>query len=444
MLTATMIYPSCKKEVLQNDITGFFSKKAKEGFLEAKHPNLGTVFVDTTKILNEAHIDNEDKVINLAQHRLMHQILNSTEKRSILKFAVKEAKASNSNTISWNELIKKFPNLGEQSPQSYSSSCTYAHNGYLYEPELFLANADWANENLEEILSDGIEIEDDYENENHDLILGYLSSDSAQNSPIIIGDSSYKAITNPILVMSLSYCGIDSSANLALKPNVNMNGSTVDRDGSKLSNPRNASGTSSYEYRINHRYDQSNYSEWCMVFFEAKPNGQNPAQLSIGSRNLAKVHKNDIGKDLSKWIHWTTLEPLGNCSSTSEIEFFGFGYNTYEHDWYQSKKDLGSSKMRIIGVQLLAKYSFPPSFIVDQRPLSVEVVSSGDGAFGGKRKYLDEWYSFHPHFAHTPGQDLNYTRIPYFQDQCWGNSYWKHTQEFQENKGYISFWKIVN
>jgi hypothetical protein len=432
---------------LQEDITNkidldFSSLEHKKGYLKCTYPFYDEIYLDTAGILTFAHRDEIDKQINLSQHRLMNLIQKSANRNKILHFALLECSKHPNNIVLWKDLVASFPELTIQTSSFTGDGCIYEYEGYSYEPEIFLANAEWVNLNLAPILSDGISFADDVANQNHDLIIGFYENNS---TPIVMGESSFLNITNPVMVMSLSVCGPTNTHNTGTADAiVNEGDKNYGKEHLPQAMQRNSPGTASFEFRLNHRFESNSHSEWHLVYFENKANGPNPSTLKIGHERLANVHKDDIGKDLSKWIFWTPLMPLGVCPPAGPLpETFGFGYNTYECDRFQSKKDLGQTQMGVVGAQSCV-YNFPPSFIQDGRPIAVNVVSSGLGAYGGNRKFFTDWYSFGPDIAPAPGSQamLNYMRIPYFFDQCWGEGYWKHTQQFQDNRGYVSFWRV--
>lgn len=443
-LLPVVFFVACKKDISNKIDLDFMSLEHKPGHLKCTYPFYDVIYLDTVGILLSAHQDEIDKQINLSQHRLMNLIQKSANRNEILHFAAVECSKHFNNIVLWKNLASRFPELATQNSTLIGQGCIYEYEGYSYEPELFLANAEWANLNLTPIFSDGISFADDTINHNHDLIIGFYENNS---TPIVMGESSFLNITNPVLVMSLAVCGPTNTQNTggAVEIIANEGDKKYGRADLPQAMQRNSPGTASFEFRLNHRFESNSHSEWHKVYFENKANGPNPSTFKIGDERLANVHKDDIGKDLSKWIYWTPLAPLGVCPPLGPLsaETFGYGYNTYEHDRFQSKKDLGLSQMGVVGAQSCS-YSFPPSFIQDARPFSVDVVSSGSGAFGGNRKYVTDWYSFDPYGAPASGSQtiLNYLRIPYFFDQCWGEGYWKHTQQFQGNRGYVSFWRV--
>ncbi|MEZ5031930.1 MAG: hypothetical protein R2787_11060 [Saprospiraceae bacterium] len=405
--------------------------KNVEGDLKVKHPYGGFVYLDEDKLLAGYDVDPADAVIQRSKNDKLKNILAYKDVQALARYVSAYVDKDKYFTISWSDIRSQFPDL-DPSNSAYPEECDHVYDGYVYKTVVYFVNEEWADTTLLPIFSDGIIVEDDTLNNDHDQVLCYALEQDSSFTAMLLGERSFKNETRPIYSIDLEVCGIDSTSarSHALEPFAD--------HGGVIASPRSNPGTATNEYRINHRYDKSSHSEFEMSYVRIRK-VENDWEAEPGSQRIDNVHKKNIGKDLGKWRHWTSQSPLGVCTSNPPEEW-AFVYNTYEYDWINSPKDLGKTRVRLSATSHI-DVSLPAWHSWSQWQNGVPV-NGGGRVYGGNRRYASEWYTWEPGIELTlPNCHL---KVQYFCDPCWGNNQygWAHTQHFDQSKGYLTWWKV--
>lgn len=113
---------------------------------------------------------------------------------------------------------------------------------------------------------------------------------------------------------------------------------------------------------------------------------------SSGWKEIAKIHKNDIGKLLYKWT--------SHCNNYTPYSQNYVYWNTYERDWNRSEKWLGSPNANGTTIHLY-----------------------------GRRKHGHEWYSWDPDQLQGKNTDLNFI-------------YWNWAKWHDNDKSRFRIWRV--
>jgi hypothetical protein len=294
--------------------------------------------------------DLSERKIDQAQYSTVKSILGLSNNPNFLKI-ISKAKNSDDNCVSLTEIASLLE--GGQNGNFNISDCPYEHNGFYYKPVLYVANANHADFTLTPIMSPGIELYDEVndEYENHDVIFGWFVSENNDTIEINIGDYDYSHTRRPIVVASLTLCpGQDEKIQSLQYSNSDMQRRTS-------FNPK-IDGL-----QVNHRYDQTNYSEVWISGIEVN-NKQVTNTLLF---KLSDVHRSNIGKFSAFGI----AKSMGFFQVTSSFNE-RMCFNLFEYDWYASPKYLGHCYLK--GMSSGNSYSL----------------------YRGNRKFYEEWYAYPP------------------------------------------------
>lgn len=258
-----------------------------------------------------------------------------------------------------------------------------------YIPAIFVANIDNADINKLPVFSAGT-----YVNNNllgaeqfQDYIVAWFWNGS-NFVEFILNEEVAQRMTNPLFIFDNAEEEITNRAkqrNKFVQPEQPKN--------------MNTAWYSSYEYQINHRYDNTNHSELCITGAHINENGQpqlicrKPNGTFDNWKKIAEVHKNNINQILYQWEQF--------CSN--DVVPFNQNFifwNTYERDWAKSPKDLGQASRNGITIYL-----------------------------NGRRQYSSEWYAYDPSVLNSNPVDLN-------------TIYWNWAKWHDNSKSRFRIWRI--
>lgn len=333
--------------------------------------------------------DKEDEVINFALMDLSRALLPFGIDQAFVDFVVEKAQ-SNNGLVLLEHVFEHFPTIKDVMTSDFlgTAACPFVHTGYQYKTALFVPNFEIARKGQLPVLSPGIELYDDIKNDNPDIIFAWDVLADGQSIAINIGEKEAMQTNRPIINLTLELCerqadGL-SKANLGNAKLPMISADEFTWRGNRF--------FSSYEIKLNHRYDRSNRSEfWCQSNRIISDGTFEWINSSSGGRyEVATIHRDDIGAQVKVWKYFA-----GNYTPYSDNTVL---YNTYERDWYASYKDLGSG-----------------------------TAFSTTLNYEGRRRYYDEWYSFDPddplgaHVVDLQAIVDNWTQRYYFDN---GKGYW--------------------
>lgn len=381
---STIVFVSCKKETFDSGVDTLFTSEFK----------LNEIPIDQVGLNAD---DKEDELINQSLFQVAESLKTFATDQQFVDFTVRKAQANN-GLVYFEEVFQAFPQMEAalSTDALANENNPFEHTGHLYKTALFVPNFEVAKTAQLPIISPGIELYDDLKNNNPDIIFAWDVNEAGETVAINIGEKEAMKTARPLLALTLELCKQQSNG---LTREDLTNGSLPNANDPTLVATRAVSSFSTYEFRINHRFESSGSSEfWCQSN-RIDPNGTlHWINSSNGGRyHVADVKKNDIGKQLKKWKNFA-----GNWTPYGANAVF---YNTYERDWYSSFKALGSG---------------------DANGSTVN--------YSGKRKYHNEWYSFDPANTLT-GHNPNFQLIV---------NNWTQRYQFDDNRGYWNIWRIDN
>ncbi|MEO0075559.1 MAG: hypothetical protein ABIK31_05560 [candidate division WOR-3 bacterium] len=236
-----------------------------------------------------------------------------------------------------------------------------------YIPALFVPNIEWADISKQPIITSGTYVNNGLNGAEgyQDYIVAWFPDENGNFIEFILNEEMAQRITHPIFVFD----NAEEAITLREKSKINY-------ENPELKN-MNTAWYSSHEYQINHRYDNTNNSEFCITGVHIDHTGTPKliCRKSNGTydtwKKIAEVHKNHVGSLRYQWEQF--------CSNTV-VPFnqnFIF-WNTYERDWAKSPKDLGTVTRNGATIYL-----------------------------NGRRTYSGEWYAYDPSQLNNNPVDLN-------------------------------------
>ncbi len=310
--------------------------------------------------------DAEDEAVNKVTLHLSAGLCEVMKTPTYATWIVQQANAQTDNEVLFTELFQQFPEtqtiientpdpLGQLTGTPYAQlESQLQHTNITYKPSIFLANAGEVDATKLALVSPAIEVED-REGVAVDAYFAWRLQSTGVPVAVNVTEAMALNTTVPILSVGLRPGAVTVTSGTA----------TAKTTGSGPTH----GGYNMDFLQINHRYEGSGASEFCITAAAYSSSAgawlnvlqDGPASTLYDWKNVMDVSKNDIGKkvypsDANK--KWFT-----NVGSNGSTAF----YNTYERDWINTNKDLGSVTMSGHTLQLK-----------------------------GHRKYSDEWYGFDP------------------------------------------------
>lgn len=302
---------ACSKEINKYDNpTTDVSKSSKF------RPNTASL----ESILNLS-TDREDRVINERLHYIEQYLIQNkyNQNKAFIKHVVDVAKKTG-GAVSGDQIFDKYPELApifaSKSPRQMvtgRNTCDVEYDGYCYSIGINVPNYEIADPYADPIFSGGLEVEDDPTTGNADMILSDYTDIFGNVTQVLVGSNDGAIATEPMLVMTLLEVTQNSGS---LPPLPNLASNTV--------NLRNT-WVKVKSLQINHRYDNSSYSEVAAAFGLTKNSSISGwTWNSEWNRTLRWIHKNDIGN----------LQTLVNADfcETFDPNIDRIYYNIYEWD----------------------------------------------------------------------------------------------------------------
>ncbi len=384
--------------------------------------------------------DKENENIDRQNVEIAKVLLEISKSKEFSNFIVKTAKA-NSGTVKYAQIFEKFPDLlpkfdntviAKRFAKSNSfieeSDYDFVHAGYAYESVIFLPNYETIpNVEIDVdglIVSPAIEVDDDIANENYDLIYSWELQSDGSSIEVNIGSKDAETQPTPIFTTGLNIVG-----NLSGIQPVELTKQTQDnsKHNSTSLETRATSICNTDSYVLNEFYDKTRSQEFCGVGIQrfttsgATSGTTKGIGESVGSTPqpnnwfIKSVSRNETGRAFLSGVGPTIsyAKIFYPILATTTIHFVY--YNTYEWDWYATKKPMGTVRFSgIAGVQ----------------------------RFESRRKYYEEWFTFDP--GPDCGRDngligtLSHVRNARFPSSNMHSS-GQFTEIFDQNKGSLLF-----
>jgi len=333
--------------------------------------------------------DREDEKINTYLYYLGLSLQGLVRNPTFNQVVISLAQRSTNQTANLLELKPEFQEAINRYLQSNFNltldriAKDLTHKGEMYVPCIFIPNLENIDYSIQPVLSPNIEVDCSKNEKLEDNIIAWLYTKSGKIKEIIIGENNVIRTSVPIFLMD------NGEANPK-----QYNFKTYPPD----SNPTPSAAKTTYfhsnEYKINWRFEGgSNKSEFTIVAYRIDPTGTvHWIYNSSGWQQIAKVHKDDIGKYLSKWILFAR-----NYTPYNTNYVF---WNTYERDWNRSDKSLGQASANGKTIYL-----------------------------SGRRKYSGDWYNWDPSNLQASRPDFNFI-------------YWNWAKWFIHSNGELRVWRV--
>lgn len=308
-----IILTACQKETVLEKTTSTF-------------PYPQSNFSKTQVIQNEE--DKEDELVNQKLFSLSEYLAEEVITQPIAETITNLAK-ENDGEVSFKQLFQYHPELEELLKKR--EDFAHRNNPMIYQNVSYLNMLTVPNwklvKNLSQfVVAPGIDVEDDVENDNHDILHAWAISKNTVIGNVKVGEKD--AMNSNIAVIVLTQDTEEDKDNTPLQENI-----------IPASTTRDQMKTSSTNYdveslKIEHRYDSSKYSEvyFTGYRFEPWPNVNFVLTSLLNGEiqdeerwKLDKIHKNDIGETQSINADFINSAPYGD---------FRVIFNTYERDWY--------------------------------------------------------------------------------------------------------------
>ncbi len=259
-----------------------------------------------------------------------------------------------------------------------------------YIPAIYVPNWETADFEKQPLICPGVEVNselagmEDYE----DYIVAWYYDEMGNLMEILINEEDAMNTTHPVFIF-------DNAEEDATKREKS---AMVYNTPQPLKSAMTTTEYHSKEFQINHRYEGSGSSEFCITGAQIDESG-NAHLICIrnGSfsswKQISSVSKRNIGRLFSEWKHF--------CSN--DVEPFNSNYifwNTYERDWSKSAKSLGQATRNGTTIYL-----------------------------NGNRRYSSEWYAYDPSVLNNNPVDLN---TIYYSWAKWHNN----------SKGKYRIWRV--
>lgn len=339
--------------------------------------------------------DREEEAINRKHLDLALVLKSLSTDKEFVRTVLTIAK-ENKGTV---QLDKLFANLPRVKPQfdaalakkvtsniSARTVETITYEGYIYDLVIFVPNYEVALDDEYAIVSPGFVEYDDIENDNPDIIFAWQTAPNGVSAQVLVGEKEAMAIPQPVMLPGLETIGntfsLDEMAQFRkinkakadeLKKELEKRSEMSNLDAIGL---RTDAHIDIDQVRIhpNYGYETSKHSEFTIDAYRVDKsfvtgNGftKNIKLDKVqGSWHVKYVHFSELGTTLSITSRFADFMPTTNIASTL-LNNRAYIFNTYERDWYNTNKSLGTGT--IWGVTL------NPS---------------------GRRKFQHEWYSFVP------------------------------------------------
>lgn len=338
--------------------------------------------------------DSDDEKINFYLYYLSLSIedlvKNSDFNREVIRLA-KESPIQAANLVT---LTNTFPAYKAEIDQKLTSKglafdeivagLTYSKGNIFekYEPCIFVPNVGIAEPNKQPIFSPNIEVDCSNNEDIEDYIVAWYFTLSGEKREVMLGEEHSKQTTNPIFLLDNGEINPKSNNFEIFPPDENLKSTLT------------TTAFHSHEYQANHRYETSGgKTEFTVVAYRIDPQGTvHWIYNSSGWKEIAKIHKNDIGKLLYKWT--------SHCNNYTPYNQNFVYWNTYERDWNRSEKYLGSATANGTTIYL-----------------------------AGRRKHGYEWYSYDPAQLQGKNTDLNFI-------------YWNWAKWHDNDKSRFRIWRV--
>ena len=321
--------------------------------------------------------------------------------KQISEFIVNKAKQDTErNCVKMKEIIAAFPTAIPKSSnimELQNDECEIEYHGYHYKIGFYIPNAEKADPAKSPIIAAGFDVEDNEETKESDIIFGWYLTEAGERQAVNISENDATNTDVPVIISTLEPCGTPSVFK-GVKKSIHLENNLPTAEA------RATAGFFSNEYRVERRYDGTTWSEFRCTGARIKNNLNGTATGLLLNTNawwqIADVHKNNIGANLSVWKKF--------CDNFTPYWGSEVVFNTFERDWFGWPKTLGEYTNKGITLTLTANMS-----------------------------YSDDWYTF------DPASSLVMVDLQQIHTN-WADWFPFGFDENGEQKGRLRIWRVDN
>lgn len=365
-----------------------------------EEPTTSKVVLKTTNsnvedLLRSNARDRDEEIINRKHLDLALVLKSLSTDKEFVRTVLNIAK-ENEGTVQLDKLFAHLPRVKAQFDEALSKKPTsnitvrtgetITYQGYIYSLVIFVPNYEVALYDEYPIVSPGFVEYDDIENDNPDIVLAWQTAPDGSSTQVLVGEKEAMAITQAVMVPSLETIGntftpdqiaqsrkINKAKADEFKKNLEKQQEMSNLDALSL---RSESHIDMDQVRIhpNYGYETSKHSEFTIEAFRVDRSvvtGQGfTNNIKIGKPgggwHVKYIHFSELGSTLSISSRFADFMPTANIGSTL-LNNRAYIFNTFERDWYNTRKKLGTGTAWGVSLNL-----------------------------SGNRKFEHEWYSFDP------------------------------------------------
>ncbi len=298
--------------------------------------------------------DREDERVQKAMTKIAEALKLIVQQPIYTDYILAEARKTDYDAVLLSDFIAHFREteamINEQLSTGMRSSALedliaeLVYENIEYDPVIHVANLSTADTEKMPILSPGVEaLDDDEAGVDDHYVFWYFHQNGAEYEVTVSEEQANSEDAAPAFVLSL--LSEDDTENLEAGT------SSTARPMPEELTARSNHAIHSHEFRIDQRYDNNKRSE----FYVGGRVAYNNTIYYFGDENgrlITKVHKNDIGDNLTRWHYWFHPDDFPGGSVV---------FNTFERDWTHSKKKLGTA----IGTNSTAEFKGRRKYITD-------------------------------------------------------------------------------
>lgn len=319
LFSITIALISCNKEEISQSLKEEIPLERVDNFVKSK--------IDKVALTANKH-DIEDENVNIKLYEISERLQQLINKQDIKKTILDAVKENNTDYIKLTNLMESLPSLmalfNENEVSGDLFNMKYQDIDYL--PVINIPNIETADFTQNAMVSPGIEVPDDIENELIDNIFAWYFDSSNTLYEVIIGEKEALEMSNPLFVVSPQPANETEYLNI---PNTN---SSIDSENATLRDHRRLKGVLWQVKNPNH--NENNGGLEYNVFIRPS---------HVNSSNIATDYNRENFQLNRTYVDNSSL--IGNTLDVADFNFDNTFSSTrdyqvvsYERDWGRSRK----------------------------------------------------------------------------------------------------------
>lgn len=392
LIVFQIIVISCKKDILQNDLIPINSETIIKNYRPFNQTEIMLINYNQgsqDRLIKEVQLITQKVLVELLQDKSYIDLIISDAKNSPIKQA-EIGRLCNLNSEFKNDLDRltiKYANESGLTADNYESlEKLMIYEGVSYIGVIVIPNLENFDSSLPPIISGGLELDESLDSELDDDIYAIQFKADGKQFPIILNEIEALNALQPIIIFANGIS--DAEFNHGT---VYGEGLHVVSTGNKFASTAKLN-TYTQHFSLMHIsikdqdyfYEpltsgtKNNYAFTGVYFTEENVWGwltvENPSDLSRVNREFTKDEC-----DGTKFLHWDEFWNVDGVwpQPTSTLTAF---YNTFERDWAQSSKNLGSYTYSGVTANLVGKRKYTVDWYISDPYTEGGKVFTGSGA----------------------------------------------------------------